>query len=397
MTSPAPDRAAASLLQPVAAGVLAAFVGFGSSFAVIVAGLNAMGATPDQAASGLTMLTIGMGLAGMALSLWTRMPISVAWSTPGGALLATTAAVDGGFPAVVGAFLVTGALLVVAGLWKPFGRLVAAIPGPLAGAMLAGILLPLVLAPFRAVGEIPLLMLPVMGVWLIVGRFWRLYAVPAAVLAAVAALALDPGALAGPIPDVSPTFELVTPAFTLDAIVGVALPLFLVTMASQNIPGLVVLATYGYRPHPGPLVTWTGVASVLVAPFGALSINLAAITAALCAGPDAHPQPERRWIAAFAAGCAYVPMGLAATAAVVLVTLAPPLLIQGVAGLALLGAFAAAILKGLEHEADRTAALVTFLLAASGLSFLGIGSAFWGLIAGLAVSALHGRLWRREG
>lgn len=396
MTTPAPGPSA-GLLQPVAAGVLAAFVGFGSSFAVIVAGLSAMGASAEQAASGLTMLTIGMGLAGMGLSLWKRMPISVAWSTPGGALLATTAAVDGGFSAVVGAFLVTGLLLVAAGLWKPFGRLVAAIPGPLAGAMLAGILLPLVLAPFRAVGEIPLTMLPVMAVWLVVGRFWRLYAVPAAVVAAVVAIIVDPGALAGPVPDLSPTFVLVAPTFTLDAIVGVALPLFIVTMASQNIPGLAVLATYGYRPHPGPLVTWTGVASALVAPFGALSINLAAITAALCAGPDAHPDPQRRWVAAFAAGCAYVPMGLAATAAVVLVSLAPPLLIQGVAGLALLGAFAAAILKGLESEADRVAALVTFLLAASGLSFLGIGSAFWGLLAGLAVSALHGRLWRREG
>ena len=392
MSTPASDTAAAGLLQPVGAGVLAAFVGFGSSFTVIVAGLNAMGATPDQAASGLTMLTIGMGLAGMALSIWTRMPISVAWSTPGGALLATTAAVDGGFPAVVGAFVVTGLLLVAAGLWRPFGRLVAAIPGPLAGAMLAGILLPLVLAPFHAVGEIPQLMLPVLAVWLIVGRFWRLYAVPAALGAAVVALAVDPGALAGPIPNLAPVFELVLPTFTIDAIVGVALPLFLVTMASQNVPGLAVLATYGYRPPPGPLVTWTGVASVVVAPFGALSINLAAITAALCAGPDADARPERRWIAAFAAGCAYVLIGLAATAAVVLVTIAPPLLIQGVAGLALLGAFAAAILKGLESEADRTAALVTFLLAASGLSFLGIGSAFWGLVAGL-----HGRLRRPEG
>jgi benzoate membrane transport protein len=395
--SPPASGPAAGLLQPVAAGMLAAFVGFGSSFAVIVAGLTAMGASPDEAASGLTMLTIGMGIAGMALSAWTKMPISVAWSTPGGALLATTAAVEGGFPAVVGAFVVTGLLLVAAGSWKPFGRLVAAIPGPLAGAMLAGILLPLVLAPFQAVGEIPLLMLPVMLVWLVVGRFWRLYAVPAALVAAIVALALDPGALSGPVPDLAPTFVLVTPTFTLDALVGVALPLFLVTMASQNIPGLAVLATYGYRPHPGPLIAWTGVASVLVAPFGALSINLAAITAALCAGPDAHPKPERRWIAAFAAGCAYVPIGLAATAAVVLVSLAPPLLIQGVAGLALLGAFAAAIMKGLESEPDRIAALVTFLLAGSGLAFLGIGSAFWGLVAGLAVSALHGRLWRRGG
>jgi benzoate membrane transport protein len=222
----------------VAAGLLAAFVGFASSFAVVLQGLAAVGAGPAEAASGLMALCVAMGLCGVALSLRTRMPVSIAWSTPGAALLAGSGPVEGGFAAAVGAFLAAGALVVLAGLWRPLGRAVAAIPPALANAMLAGVLLGLCLAPVRAVAEVPLLALPVVAAWAVVARFHRLFAVPAAVglaFALIAATAAPPEA-GVPALAVAPVF--VAPAFEPAALLGLALPLFLVTMASQNIPGM---------------------------------------------------------------------------------------------------------------------------------------------------------------
>jgi benzoate membrane transport protein len=375
-------------LPALAAGLLAAFVGFASSFAVVLRGLTAVGASPAEAASGLMAASIAMGVGGIWLSLRTRMPISVAWSTPGAALLASTGAIQGGFAAAVGAFLVTGVLIVVAGLYRPLGRAVAAIPPPLANAMLAGVLLGLCLAPVRAVAQVPAMGLAVVVTWAVVGRLKRLYAVPAAVLVAAALVfattAMPPGAAAS----LWPAPVLTLPAFPPAAVLGVALPLFLVTMASQNIPGMAVLNANGFRPAPGPLFTVTGVLTVLAAPFGAHAINLAAITAAICAGPDAHPDPARRWWAAVVTGLAYVVIGLLAGAATVLIAAAPPVLIEAVAGLALLSAFASAMLAAVSDPAQREAAVVTFLVAASGLTLWGIGGAFWGLLAGGAMLLL---------
>ncbi|MBL6458007.1 benzoate/H(+) symporter BenE family transporter [Belnapia sp. T6] len=378
-------------LPALAAGLLAGFVGFASSFAVVLQGLRAMGASPAQAASGLMALSIAMGLAGITLSLWRRMPISVAWSTPGAALLAASAMPEGGFPVAVGAFLVTGALLVLAGLWRPLGRLVAAIPPPLANAMLAGVLLGLCLAPVRAVAEAPAMGLAIILAWAVVGRVNRLLAVPAAVLVAggliAATIALPPGlwAAAGPVPD------WVAPRFTLASAIGIALPLFIVTMASQNIPGMAVLNANGYRPQPGPLFAVTGLFTLAGAPLGGHAVNLAAITAALCANPEAEPDPARRWWAAVVAGAVYVGFGLLAGAAVAFVGAAPPVLIQAVAGLALLGAFGSAIAGAVAVPEQREAAVITFLVTASGLSLFGISGAFWGLLAGGAMLALHRR------
>jgi len=379
--------------QAVAIGIVTALVGYGSSVTVVVDGLVAMGATTGQAASGLLALGVAMCVTAVFLSLFTRMPISIAWSTPGAALLATTGPVAGGFAAAEGACVVVGLFVIIVGLWKPIGRLVASIPAPLANAMLGGILLNLCLAPFRALASIPLLAFPVVLTWLLVGRFARLYAVPAAAAAMVtlALLGLDVGG-AGPhslvMDHLWPRFVLTPPTFSWGALVGLALPLFVVTMASQNVPGLAVLATYGFRPAPRPIFLATGIASLLSAPLGALSVNLAAITAALCAGPDADPLPERRYVAAITAGIGYLALGLLSAAAAALVATAPPLLIEAVAGLALLGAFGASVSAALKDEGDRTAALVTFLLSASGLSFFGIGSAFWGLVGGLVVLGL---------
>ncbi|TCZ66742.1 benzoate/H(+) symporter BenE family transporter [Roseicella aquatilis] len=382
----------ASLSAPaLAAGLLAGFVGFASSFAVVLQGLSAMGASPEQAASGLMALSIAMGLCGIVLSLWRRMPISVAWSTPGAALLAASALPAGGFPAAVGAFLVAGALIVLAGLWRPFGRGVAAIPPPLANAMLAGVLLGLCLAPVKAVAEAPGAGLAIVLAWAVVARINRLMAVPAAVLVTVLLIGLTVDLPPGLLEAAGPAPVLVLPEFSAPAILGVALPLFLVTMASQNIPGMAVLTVNGYRPAPGPLFTVTGLFTLAAVPFGGHAVNLAAITAALCANPEAEPDPRRRWQAAVVAGVVYVVFGLLAGTATAFVGAAPPILIQAVAGLALLGAFAAALQAALAVPQAREAAVITFLVTASGLTVLGISGPFWGLLAGGAMLALHRR------
>jgi benzoate membrane transport protein len=374
----------ASILQPAVAGAITAFVGFASSFAVIIKGLTAVGASDAQAASGLMALSIAMGLAGIGLSLWSRMPISCAWSTPGAALLATTGAASGGFAGAVGAFLVVGALIVAAGLIKPFGRAVAAIPSALANAMLAGILFALCLAPVQAMAAAPLLATPIILAWLIVVRWKRVYATPAAAIVAGIIIAVtSPGAPLA-IEDIMPRAILLTPSFSYDAILGLALPLFIVTMASQNLPGFAVLSAYGYRPEPGPPLVVTGLFTLLAAPFGGHSVNLSAITAAMCAAPDAHPDPAKRWIAAVTAGAVYIVFGLVAGAVTHFVA-ASPILIEAVAGLALLGAFGSALHNALTEVSEREAALATFLVAASGVTFFGVGGAFWGLLAGGAI------------
>ncbi|MFO0293077.1 MAG: benzoate/H(+) symporter BenE family transporter [Rhodospirillales bacterium] len=378
----------ASPWPAVAAGLLAAFVGFASSFAVVLQGFVAMGASPAQAAAGLMAVSVAMGLCAIVLSLRHRMPISIAWSTPGAALLASSAMPATGFAGAVGAFLLCGALMFVAGSWKPLGRWVAAIPPPLANAMLAGVLLGLCLAPLRAVAQVPLLALPVILAWAVMLRISRLHAVPVAGGLAANLSAATTSAPPGGFGALWPDPVAVVPRFDLAALIGIGLPLFIVTMASQNIPGIAVLNANGYRPDPGPLFRATGVFSLLAAPFGSHAVNLAAITAAICAGPDAHPDPGRRWIAAVVAGGGYVVFGLLAGAATALVALSPPVLIEAVAGLALLGAFANSLSAALAQPAEREAAAVTFLTAASGLTLFGIGGAFWGLLAGFAMLAV---------
>lgn len=379
------------LLPAVAAGLLAAFVGYASSVAVVIQGLAGVGATAAQVATGLFALGFAKGIMSVLLSLRTRMPISVAWSTPGAALLAGSGALAGGFAEAVGAFLLVGALVVLAGLWKPLGRLVAAIPASIANAMLAGVIFKLCLAPFEAIAALPSVALPVVLVWALVGRLSRYLAVPAAIAVAGLLLALKTSLPAVDWAAAVPAVELVTPVFSWQATVSIALPLFLVTMASQNITGLAVLGACGYRPAPGPLFVGTGLASILAAPFGALTVNLAAITAVLCAGSEAHPDPARRWVAAAVSGLGYMAFAFLAGVAATVVLAAPPLVIQAVAGLALLGALAGALKGALAEERERSAALVAFLTTASGLSFAGIGSAFWGLLAGGALLLLYRR------
>lgn len=381
--------------QAVAAGLLSAFVGFASSFAVIVQGLKAVGASQAEAASGLMALSIAMGLCAIWLSLRSRLPISIAWSTPGGALLATTGAVESGFSAAAGAFLVSGLLIVLAGSWPRLGRWVAAIPPALANAMLAGVLLGLCLAPVKAVAELPAFGLAIVITWAVVAKVRRLYAVPAAVVVTVALIAATTSVTPDALGSIWPDPVIVVPTFSPAALIGIALPLFIVTMASQNIPGMAVLHANGYRPDAGPLFRTTGLFSLMSAPFGGHAVNLAAITAAMCAGEDAHPDPRRRYWAAVVAGIGYILFGLAATVATAFISASPPVLIQAVAGLALLGAFGSALMGAMADPRDREAAVITFLVTGSGLTFFGISGAFWGLVAGGAVLALT--RWKRTG
>lgn len=380
-------------------GLLAAFVGYASAFAVVLQGLRGVGATEAEAATGLMAVSVAMGLSSILLALWKKIPAAVAWSTPGAALLAGAGALDGGFAEAVGAFLVCGALLTLAGLWRPFGRAVAAIPTPLANALLAGVLLGLCLAPVQAVAADPALGLPIVIAWAAAGRINRLLAVPAALAAFVGVLLFGVGvsfdAAMGALADPTPDVALVAPRFSLAGLVGVALPLFVVTMASQNIPGAAVLQSAGYRPAPGPLFATTGVFSLLAAPFGGHAVNLAAITAALCAGEDAHPDPKRRYWAAVFMGVGSVALGLVTGAAVAFVSLAPTILIKAVAGLALIGAFTSSATAAFQPADSREAAAITFLTTASGVSFFGVSGAFWGLIAGLAVWSLARLTLRR--
>jgi benzoate membrane transport protein len=383
-------RPRSDLVAPVLAGLVTALVGFSGAFPIVLAGLGASGANADQAASGLLAVSVGAGVVAIALSRWIRMPLAMAWSTPGAALLVSTGAPDGGFRAAVGAFGVCGGLIVLTGLWRALGRLIAAIPPALASAMLAGVLLPICVGPVRAVVEIPWLAVPVVIVWAVLTRVSRPWAAPGAIVTAIIAVAIDgPGDLSGVSP--LPSLQLVSPAFEPAAIVSIALPLFIVTMASQNIAGMGVLASFGYRPPFAPILTSTGVATLIAAPFGGHAVNLAAISAALAAGPDAHPDRDRRWIAAAVAGGGLIALGLCAGVATALVAASPTALVDTVAGLALVGALAGALASALADEARRDAAVVTLVVSASGITLASISASFWGLVAGIAFLAL-GRL-----
>ncbi len=368
----------------VAAGVVTALVGFTSAFAVVLGGLRAVGATPAQAASGLLAVTLAMGAATVLLAWRTRLPVTVAWSTPGAALLATTGTAAGGWPEAVGGFVLCGVLLAAVGLWRRLERWVRRIPVPLAGAMLAGVLVDLCLQPVLAVADRPLLVGPVVLVWLVLLRLAPRWATPAAMLLAVALALASPGVRALDAAALVPSLTWTTPALSWGSVVSVAVPLFVVTMASQNIPGVAVLAGFGYTAPLRPAMLVTGVGTVLAAPFGGHAINLAAISAALAAGPEGGPDPRRRWRAAAVAGLGYLVLG-AGSAAVAAVALAAPAgLIAAAAGLALVGTLASSLSGAFAPATHREAAAVTFLVTVSGISVAGVSAAFWGLLAGIA-------------
>ncbi|MCW2770209.1 MAG: benzoate transporter [Aeromicrobium sp.] len=375
------------LQQPLSAGVVAALVGYTSAFAVVLTGLMAVGATPRQAASGLLALCLTQAVGMLWLSRRHRMPLVLVWSTPGVALLAGTGGFDGGWPVAVGAFLVAGAAYVLTGMWPALGSVIARIPAPIAQAMLAGVVLELCLSPVTHVKDNPWAILPIVLVWLLGVRFAPRWAVPAAFVAAAAVIGVDMvregTTIAGS--SLIPALAFTAPELSWAALVGIALPLYVVTMASQNVPGVAIMKSLGYDvPWRSSMVT-AGVATMAGATAGGHSVNLAAISAALAAGPVAGPDPERRWIASQSAAWTYVVLAAASAALAALVAVAPAGVIATVAGLALLGTLADSLQGAVSQRRGREAAVITFLVAASGVSAAGIGSAFWALVAGLVV------------
>ncbi len=370
---------------PIATGIVSALVGFLGAFPVVLKGLGGVGASDAEAASGLMALSIALGLSSIVLSIAFKVPVTCAWSTPGAALLAATGAVAGGFPAAVGAFLVTGLLISATGLIKPFARAVAAIPSSLANAMLAGILFGLCLQPIKALIEIPIPATLVIASWFVVSRWKRIWATPVAAIVAGLVIVYDGASL--DLAAATPRLALVAPTFTFDAMVSLALPLFIVTMASQNLAGLAVLNAFGYRPPPGPLIVTTGAFTLVAAPFGGHAVNLSSIIAAMCASPDASPDPSLRWISAATSGVVSIALGLTAGAVTHFASVSP-ILVEAVAGLALIGAFGSSLHNALVEPAEREAALTTFLVSSSGVGFYGIGGAFWGLVVGGVALAL---------
>ena len=369
-------------MQTVSTGLVVAIVGFFSSFPIVLQGLSAMGASPAQAASGLMSAAIAMGLAAIILSLWYKQPISVAWSTPGAALLAVSATPAEGISGAVGAFLCAGALTVLAGLWRPLGRLAAAIPTTLAQAMLGGVLLPLCIIPFKAAVELPWQALPVILTWFVAGRLNRLFAVPAAVVAAALVVVFSAGDSSVRPQQILAAPVWTLPSFSMASAIGIGIPLFIVTMATQNIPGVAVMRSFGYKPDAGKLFSSVGGASILSALFGAPATCLAAITAAMCSNEDSHPDRDKRYWSAIMAGVFYCLFGVFAVAITGFAAHADPMLMGTLTGVALIGVMANATFAALEVPAEREAAILTFAITASGITVFGLGAAVWGLLAG---------------
>jgi benzoate membrane transport protein len=373
---------ATGLTGLVVAGVITAVVGFTSSFAVVLTGLTAVGASPAEAASGLLVLSLTMGVGTIVFSWRTRLPVTMAWSTPGAALLAGATLPDGGYADAVGAFVVAGLLLLLTGLVRPLGDWVARIPVALANAMLAGVLLGLCVQPFLALADSPGAVAPVVLTWLLLLRVARRWAVPGAFAAAVVVIVVT-GSLDGVSgADLGPSLTWTTPHLDPLTVVAIGVPLYLVTMTSQNIPGTAVLASFGYRAPLRPALVYTGAATAATAGLGGFAINLAAISAALAAGPGAHPDPARRWVAGVATGATYVALGPLAALVSTVAVAAPAGVVAAVAGLALLGTFGSAAASSLAETDYREAAAVTFVVAASGVVVVGVGAAFWALVAG---------------
>jgi benzoate membrane transport protein len=374
-------------VSAVVTGFVAVLVGYTSSAVIVFAAARAAGATTAQTASWMWALGLGMGLTTILLSLRYRMPILTAWSTPGAALLITSGA-GVPMPQVIGAFVLTGLAIVAIGLTGAFGRLMQRLPLALAAAMLAGVLLRFGLDAFAAMQAQFTLVAAMFAVYLAGRRRSPRFAVPAAF--AVGVIAAQLLGLFGPF--IAPAGltrpEFVAPELSWAAAIGIALPLLVVTMASQNVPGVATLQANGYAPAVSPIITTTGVATVLLAPFGGFTFNLAAITAAICMGPEADADPARRYWAAVAAGGFYVLLGLFGAAVAGLFAAFPRELVVAIAGLALLNTIGNGLATALKDDPTREAALITFVVTASGVTLASIGSAFWGLVAGLLVLAV---------
>ena len=370
-------------LSAFTAGFVAVLVGFTSSVAIVFQAAQAFGATPAQITSWMWALGLGMGLCSLVPSLILRKPVMVAWSTPGAAVLAT-AGLAGGFSMgeAVGAFMVSAALITLAGVTRWFERVMNRIPMEIAAALLAGVLARFGLQAFAAAQTALPLVLTMLVVYLVSRRWAARYAVVITLAAAVAMVALT-GQMAWSAVQLELAMPVFTaPQFSLAAVISLAIPLFVVTMASQNLPGVAVIRASGYDLPVSRLITLTGLATLVLAPFGAFALNFSAITAAMCMGPEAHEDRDRRYTAAVSCGALYIAIGLFGAVITGLLTAFPKELVVAIAGLALLGTIGTGLAAALREEPHREAALITFLVTLSGVVVAGVGSAFWGVVAG---------------
>lgn len=375
---------------PILAGFVASVSGSAATFGIAIAGLVAMGASRDQTFTALFVLLIGYGLLSTVLSYRYKIPISIVWSTPGAAFLAASAGLGLTFEQAVGGFLLSGVLLTLTGFIPPLAKLVQRIPSSIASAMLAGVLFVFVISTVRASIDYPLLVIPVVIVWLVLNRIATVWATPIAIVLAFALINADLGMNWLDGQSLFPKFDLVFPTFDLVPMLSVGVPLYLITMASQNLPGIAVMKSLGYEVPVRAVIGSTGLATIIASFFGGFGLNLAAITAAINANEHAAKDPSRRWLASFVGGIVYWLFALGAGVFAAFVLAVPNELLLAVVGLALLPSFISAIGASVEDKETRMPAVITFLIGAAGVTILGIGGAFWALVAGMLVLA-----WQR--
>ena len=370
-------------------GFIAVLVGFTSSVAIIFQAANAAGATPSQITSWILALGLGMGVTSIGLSLYYRIPLLTAWSTPGAALLAT-GLIGVPMSEAVGIFMFSAVLIILSGITGWFERLTDYIPVPIASAMLAGVLFRFGVDAFVAM-QTELVMVSLMFITYLLGkRFLPRYAIMMVLIVGLSYAGFQGGIRYDALTLTLAKPEFVFPTFNWVTIFSVGIPLFIVTMTSQNLPGIAIIKAHNYKAPLSSVISWTGIASLVLAPFGGFAFNLAAITAAICMGEDADPDPKKRYLASFAAGVFYLIVGLLGAAVVVFFASIPKELVLAIAGIALFATIGNGLSAALSDEKDREAALITFLVTASGIILGGIGAAFWGLIAGVLVRWVYG-------
>ena len=372
------------LRAPILAGTVASITGQAASTGVVLAALSALGATQSQIVSVVFMMLLLYGTLSIVLSWRYKMPISIVWSTPGAALLVSAGGLGFGFETAVGAFIVASVLIALTGLWPALGKLVTSIPKPIASAMLAGVIFSFCIAPFSAAGQYPLVVMPAIVAWLVLYKLAQVWATPIAMIVLFGLTAIELN-ISIAVEDILPAAQLVAPQFSLVAIISIGIPLYLVTMASQNIPGIAIMKSYGFEVPFKPVMLATGIGSLLVNFFGGFVTNLAAITAALNANEQAHKDAGKRWIASVSGGVVYLLLALTAGASISFVIQAPREIILAAAGLALFSTMIGALSSIVEDPELRLPAVLAFLVASSGFTAYSIGPAFWALVAGVVV------------
>jgi benzoate membrane transport protein len=370
-------------LSALVAGFVAVLIGFASSVAIVFQAAQAAGADSNTIVSWIMALGFGMGVTCFFLSLWYRSPVITAWSTPGAALLATSLGTIS-YAEAIGVFVFAGVLTLLTGVSGLFDKVMRLVPLPLACAMLAGVLFKFGLSIFDAMMSDVFLVGIMLVTYLVSKRLIPRYAVLFVLVAGVAlVLGRSDGQLMSSIPLEIGSLVWVWPEWNISALIGIGVPLYIVTMTSQNIPGFSVMRSSGYQTPVSPLISWTGFTSIFLAPLGGFAFNLAAITAAICSGDECHKDPKRRYIAGLSAGIFYLSAGLAGTSVVALFSIFPATMIAALAGIALLGTIGMNLKNAMADDSNREASLVTFLVTVSGVSFGGIASAFWGVLFGV--------------